>query len=89
MALKHAIASKLVFSKLQARTGGRIRFFVSGGAALSKDLGEFFEAVVIQIIEGYGLTETSPVLTVNRLNDFKFGTVGKPIERVEIKHVKV
>ncbi len=85
LALKHAIASKLVFSKLQARTGGRIRFFVSGGAALSKDLGEFFEAVGIQIIEGYGLTETSPVLTVNRLNDFKFGTVGKPIERVEIK----
>ncbi|HEX9829364.1 MAG TPA: long-chain fatty acid--CoA ligase [Bacteroidota bacterium] len=83
--LKHAVASKLVFSKLQERTGGRIRFFVSGGAALPKMLGEFFEAVGIQIIEGYGLTETSPVLTVNRLDDYKFGTVGRPIANVEIK----
>ncbi|HEY5615239.1 MAG TPA: long-chain fatty acid--CoA ligase [Bacteroidota bacterium] len=83
--LKHTVASKLVFSKLQERTGGRIRFFVSGGAALPKMLGEFFEAVGIQIIEGYGLTETSPVLTVNRLDDYKFGTVGRPIANVEIK----
>jgi long-chain acyl-CoA synthetase len=85
LAAKRALASKLVFSKLKARTGGRIRFFVSGGAALPKELGEFFEAVGIQIIEGYGLTETSPVLSVNRLDDFKFGTVGKPIPGVEIK----
>ncbi|MEX0602052.1 MAG: long-chain fatty acid--CoA ligase, partial [Bacteroidota bacterium] len=83
--LKHRLASKLVFSKLQARTGGRIRFFVSGGAALPKSLGEFFEAVGIRIIEGYGLTETSPVLSANRLDDYKFGTVGKPIPGVEIK----
>ncbi|MCI0706318.1 MAG: long-chain fatty acid--CoA ligase [Ignavibacteriae bacterium] len=82
---KHAIANKLVFSKLKERTGGKIRFFVSGGAALPKMLGEFFEAVGIQIIEGYGLTETSPVLTVNRLDDYKFGTVGRPIPNVEIK----
>jgi len=85
LALKHALANKLVYSKLKARTGGRMRFFVSGGAALPKPLGEFFEAVVIQIIEGYGLTETSPVLTVNRLDDYKFGTVGRPIPGVEIK----
>lgn len=83
--LKHALADKLVYSKLKQRTGGRIRFFVSGGAALPKQLGEFFEAVGITIIEGYGLTETSPVLTVNRLDDYKFGTVGKPIPGVEIK----
>jgi long-chain acyl-CoA synthetase len=83
--LKHALAAKLVFSKLRARTGGRIRFFVSGGAALPKELGEFFEAVGIQIIEGYGLTETSPVLSANRLDDYKFGTVGKAIPGVEIK----
>ncbi len=83
--MKHAVASKLVFSKLKARTGGRIRFFVSGAAALPKTLGEFFEAVGIQIIEGYGLTETSPVLTVNKVDDYKFGTVGKPIPGVEIK----
>lgn len=83
--LQHGMASRLVYSKLKERTGGRIRFFVSGGAALPKMLGEFFEAVGIQILEGYGLTETSPVLTVNRLDDYKFGTVGKPIAGVEIK----
>jgi long-chain acyl-CoA synthetase len=82
---KHAIASKLVYSKLKERTGGRIKFFCSGGAALPKQLGEFFEAVGITIIEGYGLTETSPVLTVNRVDDYKFGTVGKAIPGVEIK----
>ncbi len=83
--LQRALAAKLVYSKLQQRTGERIRFFVSGGAALPKELGEFFEAVGIMIIEGYGLTETSPVLSVNRLDDYKFGTVGKPIPGVEIK----
>jgi len=82
---KHRIASKLVFSKLKERTGGRIKYFVSGGAALPKMLGEFFEAVGIQILEGYGLTETSPVLTANRMDDYKFGTVGKPIAGVQIK----
>jgi long-chain acyl-CoA synthetase len=83
--MQHTLADKLVFSKLKQRTGGRIRFFVSGGAALSKELGEFFEAVGINIIEGYGLTETSPVLTANRVDDYKFGTVGKPIPGIEIK----
>ena len=83
--VQHALASNLVYSKIRERTGGRIRFFVSGGAALPRELGEFFEAVGITIIEGYGLTETSPVLTVNRLDDFKYGTVGKPIPGVEIK----
>lgn len=82
---QHAVAERLVYHKLKARTGGRIRFFVSGGAALPKELGEFFEAMGIIIIEGYGLTETSPVLTANRLDDFNFGTVGKPIPGVEIK----
>ncbi len=83
--LQQALAERLVFSKLKQRTGGRIRFFVSGGAALSRELGEFFEAVGITIIEGYGLTETSPVLTANRFDDYKFGTVGKPMPGVEIK----
>ncbi len=85
LAAKHKIADKLVFGKLRERTGGRLRFFISGGAALSKDLGEFFEAVGILIIEGYGLTESSPVIAANRVDDYKFGTVGKPFPGVEVK----
>jgi long-chain acyl-CoA synthetase len=81
----YALANKLVFSKLKARTGGRIKFFVSGGAALSRELGEFFEAMGIMIIEGYGMTECSPVISANRLDDYKFGTVGKPLIRVQVK----
>ena len=83
--IQHRVADILVHRKLRDKTGGRMRFFVSGGAALSRDLGEFFEAVGLQIIEGYGLSETSPVLSINRLDDFKFGTVGKPIPGVEIR----
>ncbi|MCW8812790.1 MAG: long-chain fatty acid--CoA ligase, partial [Chlorobium sp.] len=85
LSAKHKIADKLVFKKLRERTGGRLRFFISGGAALSKELGEFFEAVGIQIVEGYGLTESSPVIAGNRPDDYKFGTVGKPLPGVEIK----
>ncbi len=83
--VKHRIADKLVFKKLREKTGGNLRFFISGGAALSRDLGEFFEAVGIQILEGYGLTESSPVLAANKPDDYKFGTVGKPFPGVEIK----
>ncbi len=78
------IAEKLVYQKVQARTGGRIKFFVSGGAALSKELGEFFEAIGIVIIEGYGLSEASPVISVNRLENYKFGSVGIPIPGTEV-----
>lgn len=85
LSLRYVLADKLVFGKIRARTGGRLRFFVSGGAALPRDIGEFFEAVGITILEGYGLTETSPVIAVNRLEDYKFGTVGKPIEGIEVK----
>ncbi|MDE3057361.1 MAG: long-chain fatty acid--CoA ligase [Bacteroidota bacterium] len=82
---QYAVADKLVFQKLRERTGGQMKFFVSGGAALPRALGEFFEAVNITIIEGYGLTETSPVLCANRLDDYEFGTVGKPVPGVSIK----
>ena len=85
LSLKHKLADKLVFKKLREKTGGRLRFFISGGAALSKELGEFFEAVGIQIVEGYGLTESSPVISANRPDDYKFGTVGKPLPGVEVK----
>jgi long-chain acyl-CoA synthetase len=88
LSLKHTLAEKLVFGKLKERTGGNLRFFISGGAALARELGQFFEAAGIQIIEGYGLTESSPVISANRLNDYKFGTVGKPLPGVEIKIAK-
>lgn len=85
MKLQHALADKLVFSKIRERTGGRLRFFVSGGAALSVDVGKFFAMAGIHILEGYGLTETSPVLSINRLNDEQLGTVGQPLHNVEIR----
>ncbi len=85
LSIKHKLADKLVFKKLREKTGGNLRFFISGGAALPRELGEFFEAVGILIIEGYGLTESSPVISANRIDDYKFGTVGKPMPGVQIK----
>lgn len=85
LAMKNKVADKLVFSKVRERTGGRLQFFVSGGAALPREFGEFFEALGLTIIEGYGLTETSPVLTVNPREAYKFGSVGKTIPGVELK----
>lgn len=84
-AKKHGLANKLVFSKLKERVGGRIEFFVSGAAPLSAEIAEFFASLNMIVLEGYGLTETSPVLAVNKLEQFKFGKVGPAIPNVELK----
>tara|TARA_B100002051_G_scaffold61111_1_gene57013 strand:- start:16025 stop:17806 length:1782 start_codon:yes stop_codon:yes gene_type:complete len=82
---KYNLSKKLVYSKIKQKLGGKIQFFVSGGAPLSKEVAEFFSYLDITILEGYGLTETSPVLTSNVEGDLKFGTVGKPLFNVDIK----
>ncbi|MBU0528322.1 long-chain fatty acid--CoA ligase [bacterium] len=88
LGFKFKIADKLVFSKLKERVGGNLRFFVSGGAPLSKEVGEFFASANIPILEGYGLTETSPVITANQEELYKFGTVGCLVDKVQVKIAK-
>ncbi len=82
---RRAVADKLVFTKVRARTGGRLKFFVSGGAALPTDVGEFFFAVGLTVIEGYGMTESSPVISANPYERPKLGTVGPPLDNIEVK----
>jgi len=82
---KYAIADKLVFSKVRERFGGRMRFFCSGGAPLDKTINEFFWVIGIPILEGYGLTETTPAVCINNLSLVRFGSVGTPFEKTFIK----
>src|SRR6266852_1775761 len=82
--LQWAIADKLVYSKIRAGTGGRLRMVFSGGAPLAKELAEFFWAVGVPIYQGYGLTETSPVLTTNYPAN-RTGSSGRPIRNVELR----
>ncbi len=85
LAMQHKVLDGLVFSKWRAAVGGRIRFFVSGGAALPKELGLIFSAAGIPILQGYGLTETSPVVACNKPENNRYGTIGQAIEGVKIK----
>jgi long-chain acyl-CoA synthetase len=82
--LRFALADRLVWGKVRQTFGGRLRFFISGGAPLSAEIAEFFHAAGLLILEGYGLTETTAAGTVNRPTDYRFGTVGTPLPGVEI-----
>ncbi len=83
--VRYEIANRLVFTKIHAAFGGRVRGFISGAAPLSRELSEFFHAVGLLILEGYGMTENCAAATVNRLDHFKFGTVGIPIPGVQLR----
>lgn len=84
LSLQKNIAEKLVFSKIKEKTGGRLKFMISGGAALPKNVGEFFGNLGIKILEGFGLTETSPVMSVTEYHRQVYGTVGRIIPGIEV-----
>jgi long-chain acyl-CoA synthetase len=85
LARAHRVADKLVFAKLRATFGGQIRLMISGGAPLNRDIAEFFHAAGLLILEGYGLTETSPVISANLVENVRFGTVGHVIPDVDVR----
>ena len=85
LALRLKLYDRIVFKKLRDVVGGRLRFFVVGGAKLNAEIGKFFYAAGIRIAEGYGLTETSPVISCNRIEGLRFGTVGKPLSNLEVR----
>jgi long-chain acyl-CoA synthetase len=85
LALQHRLADRLVYSKVKERFGGRLRIGISGGAPLAKEIGAFFHALDILILEGWGLTECTTAATVNRPTNFKFGTVGPPLPGFEVR----
>jgi long-chain acyl-CoA synthetase len=84
LTIQRAVADKLVFSTIRKRLGGRLRVAVSGGAPIAREILEFFAACGVLILEGYGLSETTSGCTMNRPNDYRFGTVGKALPGIEL-----
>ncbi|HEX2346676.1 MAG TPA: long-chain fatty acid--CoA ligase, partial [Gaiellaceae bacterium] len=82
---RHRMADRLVFSKVRARLGGRLRIAISGGAPLAKEIAEFFDAIGVRIVEGYGLTECTTACSTNRPDVYRFGTVGRPLPGFEVR----
>ena len=85
LAAQHKLADRLVFSTIRQRFGGRMRFFISGSAALDRDIAQWFDAVGVIVLEGYGLTETSAASSINRPSAYRFGTVGWTLPQTEVK----
>jgi long-chain acyl-CoA synthetase len=85
LALQQRLADRLVFAKVRERLGGRVRVGISGAAPLSPDVMEFFHALGMPVVEGYGLTETASSASVNEPSDFRIGTVGRPVDGAEIR----
>jgi len=85
LAAQDKLADRLVFAKVRDRFGGRLRFFISGSAALDRDIAQWFDAIGVVVLEGYGLTETSAASTLNRPGAYRFGTVGWPLPQTEVK----
>jgi len=85
LALKYNIADRLIFAKLREKFGGSMKMFASGGAPLDKTINEFFWVIGLPIFEGYGLTETSPAITVNTMEQIRFGSVGTVLEHTEVR----
>ncbi len=85
LALQHKLADRLVFNTIRQRFGGRLRFFISGSAALDRDIAQWFDAVGAIVLEGYGLTETSAASSLNRLHAYRFGTVGWTLPYTDVK----